>query len=63
MKTSYQMKESCICCGRQVPEGRQICWCCEEDIYVKEDSGYQSEPFWMRQMRVPEWSLEDAERN
>lgn len=27
----------CVCCGRVVPEGTQICWCCEhhsQDIHA-----------------------------
>ena len=25
--------DSCVCCGRYVPEGRQVCAFCESDIY------------------------------
>ncbi|MCD7884097.1 MAG: hypothetical protein LUI87_10425 [Lachnospiraceae bacterium] len=22
----------CVCCGKPVPEGRMICWCCEHEF-------------------------------
>ena len=25
--------DTCVCCGKYVPEGRQICAICEADIY------------------------------
>ena len=25
--------DTCVCCGKYVPEGRQICAFCEADIY------------------------------
>lgn len=25
-------EETCVCCGRPIPEGRQICWQCEHEL-------------------------------
>ena len=25
--------DTCVCCGRYVPEGRQVCAFCEADVY------------------------------
>ena len=25
-------EERCVCCGEQIPEGRQVCWACEYGI-------------------------------
>lgn len=27
----------CVCCGEIIPEGRQICWICENNGEVKEN--------------------------
>ena len=27
----------CICCGAEIPEGRQICWGCEHSTQEKEE--------------------------
>lgn len=24
------MEDKCVCCGEPIPEGRQICWKCEQ---------------------------------
>lgn len=24
------MEERCVCCGESIPEGRQVCWKCEQ---------------------------------
>lgn len=29
----FQEPSLCVCCGQPVPEGRQICWCCEQILY------------------------------
>ena len=26
------MEERCVCCGELIPEGRQICWKCEQAV-------------------------------
>lgn len=26
------MEEYCVCCGEQIPEGRQVCWQCEQAV-------------------------------
>lgn len=32
------MSETCVCCGREIPEGRQVCPICEyEAEHGKED--------------------------
>ena len=25
------MKNTCVCCGREIPEGRQVCYICEKN--------------------------------
>jgi predicted nucleic acid-binding Zn ribbon protein len=30
------MENFCVCCGTEIPEGRQVCWICESK-YVTED--------------------------
>ena len=33
------MSETCVCCGREIPEGRQVCHICEyEAEHGKEDT-------------------------
>lgn len=27
------LPDICVCCGRPVPEGRMICWSCENEFY------------------------------
>jgi predicted nucleic acid-binding Zn ribbon protein len=27
----------CICCGAEIPEGRQVCWGCEHSVEEKEN--------------------------
>lgn len=35
-------EDTCVCCGAQIPEGRQICWSCEhigdQDIKIPSDA-------------------------
>lgn len=35
--------DMCDICGRYVPEGRQICWCCERRHVTPSDCLYFSE--------------------
>lgn len=28
------MEDRCACCGNVVPEGRQVCWNCENNVFV-----------------------------
>lgn len=30
------MKAECCCCGEEVPEGRMVCWICENEDGDKE---------------------------
>ena len=34
-------EDTCVCCGAQIPEGRQICWNCEhiddQDVKIPSD--------------------------
>ena len=33
------MSDTCVCCGREIPEGRQVCHICEyEAEHGKEDT-------------------------
>lgn len=34
-------ENTCVCCGGQIPEGRQVCWSCERS-FVKVGSILQS---------------------
>ncbi len=29
-------EDICVCCGAPVPEGRQVCWACENGDKVKD---------------------------
>lgn len=31
------MEDRCVCCGKIVPEGRQICWNCENHTKTLDD--------------------------
>ena len=33
------MEDRCICCGEIIPEGRQVCWTCEEGAQMNKE-GY-----------------------
>ena len=35
------MKDLCVCCGNDVPEGRQVCPICEADPFVKTNDKVQ----------------------
>lgn len=37
MDTYIRPADSCVMCGAPVPEGRQVCWECEQDL--KEEKG------------------------
>ena len=26
------MEDRCVCCGKIIPEGRQVCWHCENEV-------------------------------
>lgn len=42
METYYLVNDICVCCGAPVPEGRQICWECEnKPIKEKHDDQKQ----------------------
>lgn len=45
----------CICCGRDIPEGRQICEACEKFKYSHEAD------FLKRELRKTESNLRQAE--
>lgn len=32
------MIDLCVCCGAVIPEGRMVCWGCNEAAYSKHDS-------------------------
>ena len=31
-KMNVDNENTCVCCGKVIPEGRQICFNCEEDV-------------------------------
>lgn len=37
------MTERCVCCGEEIPEGRQICLKCEETVFDKTNVVYNPE--------------------
>lgn len=32
------MSETCVCCGREIPEGRQVCLACENRTHFPPDT-------------------------
>lgn len=42
----YQMSpDICVCCGKEVPEGRQVCWECEHQYDKDELEYFRPDPF------------------
>lgn len=41
LKDGEGMKDLCVCCGNDVPEGRQVCPICEADPFIKTNDKVQ----------------------
>jgi predicted nucleic acid-binding Zn ribbon protein len=36
-------ENTCVCCGAQIPEGRQVCWNCEHETERKSKGGLNND--------------------
>ena len=55
---------TCVCCGAQVelPEGKQVCWNCENGTNEKPDVILKDgTPLYLRNSKIPGGNLPDFE--
>jgi len=49
--------DSCVCCGEYVPEGRQVCWGCENGTTHKHESKVKTD--WYNYFKAKGFSSEE----
>ena len=50
------MSDTCVCCGREVPEGRQVCPSCERINYPAPDAFLpDGTPLYLKTNVTPCW--------
>ena len=53
------MSNTCVCCGREVPEGRQVCPICENSYSVPDIILADGSPLFLRtQIKYPHTNLQ-----
>jgi hypothetical protein len=46
--------DRCICCGAEIPEGRQVCWNCENATAIKPDAILpDGTPLYLKTQKIP----------
>lgn len=51
------MNDTCICCGADIPEGRQVCWNCENAYKFQPDAILSDgTPLYLKTSAKPERS-------
>ena len=44
---------TCVCCGAVIPEGRQVCWNCENTSYPPDAILSDGTPLYLKTKNIP----------